>query len=291
MRIIYIGKFKKLWDEEYIARSFESLGHTVGRIEETTKYQNIIRDIEEFKPDIVIFAKLIQPYAEKLIEYLKEKKIVSVSWVFDLYWNYSREYQLKYPNFKADYVFTTDGGAHDWGNINHHCVRQGIYKPECVLEKGNIVNDVIFVGSFNPYNNERNKILDLVNRDFDLKWFGKNNDADVRGMKLNRLYAESKIVIGDSVYSPYYWSNRVVETLGRGGFLIHAEVEGIKDEYPYLVTYKRGDYADLKSKIEYYLTHETERKKIIKKNYEWVLNNYTCDKKCNTIINHVKACR
>lgn len=288
MRIIYIGKFKKLWDEEYIARSFESLGHTVGKIEEVGSYKYLLKDIDSFKPDLVIFAKLIQPYAEQLLEDLKKRKIISVSWVFDLYWNYNREYQLKYPNFKADYVFTTDGGLHDWGEINHNCVRQGIYEPECVLEKGKKVNDVIFVGSFNGFNPERNKIFEQIEKDFNFKWIGKHDSDEMRGMKLNRLYAESKIVIGDSVYSPHYWSNRIVETLGRGGFLIHMEVEGLKEEYPHLITYKRGNYADLKSKIEYYLTHEKERNAIIKKNYKWVKDNYTCEKQCQKLLDFIK---
>lgn len=289
MRILYIAKFHKMWDEEYIARSFEMLGHTVGRVDEGSKYRQIIADIDIFKPDFVIFAKFRQPFAQDVIDYCKSKKIKTVCWVFDLYFGYNRQHQLKLPSFSADYVVTTDGGDHDWSiyGINHGVVRQGIYKPECVLEKGDNIYDVLFVGSFNPYNKERNRILDLVNSDFSLKWIGKNNDNEIRGMKLNRLYAQSKIVVGDSVYSPHYWSNRVVETLGRGGFLIHVEVEGLKEAYPHLVTYKRGDYDDLKSKIEYYLAHDKERNDIIKKNHKWVLDNYTCDKQCEKLCQNL----
>lgn len=291
MKIIYIAKFNKMWDEEYIARGFEDLGHTVGRVSESSKYRQIIADIEVFKPDVVIFAKFRQVFAQDVIDYCKSKGIKTVCWVFDLYWGYNREHQLKTPAFNADYVFTTDGGNYDkWKErgIKHNCVRQGIYKPECVLEKGEKIYDVLFVGSFNPYNKERNRILDLVNADFSLKWIGKNNDNEVRGMKLNRLYAETKVVVGDSVYSPHYWSNRVVETLGRGGFLIHAEVEGLKETYPHLVTYKRGDYEDLKQKIEYYLKNDKQRNDIIKKNYKWVRDNYTCSKQCQRLIDFIK---
>lgn len=289
MKIIYIAKFHKMWDEEYIARGFEALGHTVGRIDEASKYRQIISDIDYFKPDFVIFAKFRQPFAQDVIDYCKTKGIKTVCWVFDLYFGYNRQHQLKLPSFRADYVFTTDGGDHDWSiyGINHQVVRQGIYKPECVLEKGEKIYDVLFVGSFNPYNKERNRILDLVNADFSLKWIGKNNDNEIRGMKLNRLYAEAKVVVGDSVYSPHYWSNRVVETLGRGGFLIHVEVEGIKEAYPHLVTYKRGDYDDLKEKIEYYLKNDAERERIIKLNHKWVLDNYTCEKQCEKICQNL----
>jgi spore maturation protein CgeB len=125
-------------------------------------------------------------------------------------------------------------------------------------------------------------VLAKIEADFNLTWIGKNDANEMRGTALNYLYAKTKVVVGDSVISPNYWSNRVVETLGRGGFLIHKEVEGIKEEYPYLVTYT--DYGDLKAKITYYLAHDDERMEIIKKNYEWVLNNYTCDKKCAELI-------
>lgn len=290
MKIIYIAKFNKMWDEEYIARGFEDLGHTVGRINEATRVRDILRDIQSFKPDLVIFAKFQQPHAEQVINECKRLKIKTVCWVFDLYFGYNRQYQLESPAFKADYVFTTDGGEHDWFRyaINHNCVRQGIFERECVLVEDEKEHDVIFVGSFNPYNVERNKILEKIDKDFDFKWFGKEDSDAIRGMKLNELYAKSKIVVGDSVYSPHYWSNRVVETLGRGGFLIHMEVEGLKEAYPHLVTYKRGDYEDLKKKIEYYLKNDKQRNDIIKKNYKWVRDNYTCSKQCQRLIDFIK---
>lgn len=287
MRILYIGKFGRLWDEEYIARSFEMLGHTVGRESENTSLREMLRDIDDWKPDIVLFAKLQLPYAEKLLEECKKRKIKTVCWIFDLYWGYSREHRIKTDAcFKADRVFTTDGGNDlkwDVAGIYHDCVRQGIYTPECVMLEGEKIYDVVFVGSDNP-NNNRGEMLEKIRKDFDFHWFGKEDTNAVRGMELNKLFAQTKVVVGDSVYSPHYWSNRVVETLGRGGFLIHAEVEGLKEEYPHLVTYKRGDYADLEAKIQYYLDHDDERNDIIKKNFEWVRDNYTCEKKCRELI-------
>lgn len=290
MKILYIAKFNKMWDEEYIARSFEMLGHEVGRVNEDTRPAQIKADIEYFKPDVLLFAKFRQACAEEIINYCKAKGIKTVCWVFDLYWNYNREFQLKTPAFKADLVVTTDGGNDEkWKErgINHVCIRQGIYRPECLIEEAEKEHDVVFIGTMNPYNKERNLILEQVNNDFSFKWFGKRDDNEVRGMKLNRLFAKSKIIIGDSVYSPHYWSNRVVETLGRGGFLIHAEVEGLKEAYPHLVTYKRGDYEDLRKKIDYYLKNEKEREAIIKLNHKWVLDNYTCDKQCEKLCQNL----
>lgn len=292
MRIAYIGGFDKMWDEEYIARAFESLGHDVAKIRESRN--RIVMDLEEYKPDIIIWAKLRVPYPEHILQWAKNHKVPTVCWIWDLYWGYQREHFIKTnPMFKADYVITSDGGHNDkWEEvgIKHDCVRQGIYERECYLETSRTKEyDVIFVGTYNPYNFERNDMLELIEKDFDFHWFGKYNADEVRGPKLNRLFGKSKIVVGDSVYSPQYWSNRVVETLGRGGFLIHQDVPGLKEEYPYLVTYKRGDYKDLKRKIKYYLKNTKERNEIIKKNFEWVKKNHLCKHRCEQLLQCVQS--
>jgi hypothetical protein len=62
-----------------------------------------------------------------------------------------------------------------------------------------------------------------------------------------------KVLVGDSCLagSPArYWSDRIPETLGRGGFLIHPEVQGLEGQHPSLVTYPLGDFAVLRDKID-----------------------------------------
>lgn len=273
MKIGLIGKFRKLHDEEYIAQSFESLGNDVIRIEHGEQYTGDL--------DLLIIGKC------KDIP----KGYKTVSWLFDLYYDYHREHLVKTaPYFKTEIVFTTDGGhSKRWkeDGINHICVRQGIFKDECfmgMLQQSEY--DVVFVGSDNPIYPERTIIMRKLANRYKFCWFGKRNTEEIRGRMLNQLYARSKIVVGDSYPSPHYWSNRVVETLGRGGFLIHRYVEGIKEEYPDLVTYDGTD-KDLYEKIDYFLSHDEEREVIRRKNFELVKNNYTMDKKCKEILNYV----
>jgi spore maturation protein CgeB len=286
-RIAFIGKFTNLHDEEYIARSFETIGCEVYRIPQSLSPFDISKALENQPIDVILYCKWVcPPEVKKTIEILQRTGVKTVCWVFDIYFNYTREYQVKHASFfKSDFVFTTDNGNNerfkDLG-INHYCIRQGIYRDECVLlpfEK--IEHNITFVGSDNPIYPERSKIVKELNA----HWVGKKNTGEARGIALNELYAVSGVVIGDSWYSPYYWSNRVVETLGRGGFLIHQEVEGLKEEYPYLITYPRGDIDKLKELINYYLTHEKERRDIIKQNFQWVKDNYTMDKQCQKLLN------
>jgi len=292
MIIGLIGKFNNLHDEEYIARSFEMLGHRVIRIEQTQGEDYIHRKIVLTQPNILIFTKWnYGAVGFDAIKRGREWGMKTVCWLFDLYWNYEREYRItKDSYFKADYVFTTDGGNDDkWKamKINHHCVRQGIYEPECKILQLEDPQGIAFIGSENPFFTERTEMIRRVEKNYpNFRWYGKNNTNAVRGMDLNKIFSRIKIIIGDSVPSPQYWSNRVVETLGRGGFLIHRNVEGIKEEYPNLVTYD-GTFEDLKKKIDYYLEHEDERLSIIKKNHALVKSKYTMDKKCKELLNYI----
>lgn len=284
MRILYVGKFSSSDDEEHIAQSLENLGHEVIRLPMSMTEQEMHRKITLSRYDFILFAKW-EP-SQLIKEAIKNKNTKTVCWLFDLYWDYPRQYRLKSSwYFKADKVITTDGGEHPWSKIgiNHSCVRQGIFDKECYIEEFNEPDGVVFVGSDNPFFPERSKLMNQLNIDYQFEWIGKHSSKEARGPVLNSIYAATKIVVGDSVYSPGYWSNRVVETLGRGGFLIHREVEGIKEEYPFLVTYN-GKYDDLKSKIDYFMSHEEERRDIVIKNFNWVKEHYTYDKKCKELM-------
>lgn len=295
-RIAFIGKFARLYDEEYIARSFEMLGHEVLRLSPELGLNNLFARIDEWKPDICLFTKYEPPEGGKLfLQQLKKRGITSVCWLFDLYWDYPREHLIRAASyFRADVVATTDGGHEElWkkAGVNHILVRQGIYAPECYRDP--IAKDpphkVVFVGSDNALNEERSRTLRKLMRCYgnDFHWFGRMNTHEMRGGALNELYSDSAVVFGDSVWSPHYWSNRVVETLGRGGFLIHVDVPGIKDEYPYLVTYKRNAPEYLFSVIDHYLNNPGEREKIIQTNFEWVRHKYTMDKKCAELLSKI----
>jgi hypothetical protein len=291
MRLAIIGKFGRIHDEEYIARSFEMLGHVVCRVDERYPTDQVVQFVDAFKPDYVLWTKFFVLEAKKLRAYFKKYK--TICWVFDLYWGHEREYRItNHPAFSADYVFTTDGGHDEFFSrvgIRHWCVRQGIYAKECFMLKPQPSDIIAFVGSESLVNPDRVKMLAFVENEYknQFKWYGRYNTNEVRSVALNDLYSEVAIVVGDSHYSPHYWSNRVVETLGRGGFLIHQEVPGLKEEYPDIVTYKRGDLDDLKIKINYYLKHEKERWAIVRKNFEFVKRHYTMDKKCSQLLSFV----
>lgn len=73
-------------------------------------------------------------------------------------------------------------------------------------------------------------------------------------------------------------SDRVYETLGRGGFLIHPWIDGMELEFQdceHLVYYEYGDFAGLKAKIDYYLEAHEERECIRSAGHEYVKRHCT----------------
>ncbi|MEX2253026.1 MAG: glycosyltransferase, partial [Thermoleophilaceae bacterium] len=104
----------------------------------------------------------------------------------------------------------------------------------------------------------------------------------IRGPLLADLYASIKVVVGDSCLLPgdhgRYWSDRIPETLGRGGFLLHPWVGGIDDHFTdgeHLRLWPAGDWRELQRLIEHYLRNDDERRRIAEAGRLHVLENHT----------------
>src|SRR3990167_10071330 len=114
-RISIIGEFTKRWNEEAYARGFEELGIVVQRIPEFSfDVSEAITFIENFEPDLILFAKLQVLYRDVFLNIIKKRGIPTASWTFDLYVGLRREILLDTdPIFRADFVFGPDGGHSD----------------------------------------------------------------------------------------------------------------------------------------------------------------------------------
>ena len=86
---------------------------------------------------------------------------------------------------------------------------------------------------------------------------------------------------------PDYWSDRIYETIGRGGFLIHPYIKGLEREFEdkkHLVFYEYNNLSQLQELIDYYLEHEDEREKIRISGHEFVKNNYTYKNRWESVL-------
>jgi len=293
MKMVFIARFKRVCDEEPMAKAFEACGFEVVRVEEdTTTVNDALAVIKSVKPDFVLFTKLQIPNAGFLIKNLRRLGIPSVSWTFDLLLGHPpRERVIDTFHFlRADLVLLTDAGhikEYRGRGVNQHVLRQGIAEEFCYRgepdEKYDF--DIVFVGSKNPSFPYRQELLGFLSAQYREKftWIGKDNTFAVRGHELNKLYASAKVIIGDSMYGPHYWSNRIYEVIGRGGFLIRPYIDGLDEHFEYykdFVPYYYGDFKGLREKIDYYLEHPEDRERIAAHGFNTVKEKHLFKHRC-----------
>lgn len=303
MRVSYFGTFKPYYStENYIAHAFRELGHTVECTEERelTCEKEAYNIVENFKPDLILFCKC-RSYRFDPTRMMKslQKRYLTTSWIFDPYVGFSGMQTRalmtrdRRPPFCLDLVYTTDGGHHDiyrgYG-IETHTLRQGIHEPDAYLGKAYPLKEqIIFLGNrTSPFYDNRRKLYDDLTKRYKtkFKWYGE--ESIIRGDNLNNLLASVKIVVGDSLPGKHYWSNRIYEVLGRGGFLLHPEVEGLDKEFTpfkHFVPFERDNFDQLTELIDYFLIHDKERERIRLEGHKYCKENYTYKHRVQEFIN------
>lgn len=271
MLIAYIGRFNFIHDEEQNAKALEKLGCKVVRFDEDSFNRNSFCNINtllNLKPDFVFYAKLEVPGRDESITTCKNAGIKTVSWHPDLYFGMPRQTEILTNNiFKSDFVFSPDGGNQErFKNlgINHHIIRQGINDEDIGFGNEIYDLDVIYIGSI--YTQERHDLVTNLQQRYGNRftWLGAKGTNEVRGKYLSDVMTSSKIVVGDSYPSDYYWSNRLYEVLGRGGNLIHPYVAGVEKEYDVDVdfkVYERNNFKMIFDLIDESLEHDTSARR------------------------------
>jgi hypothetical protein len=276
VNIIYIDKFDHFFSSgNYITTAFNELGINVTKVPLETALTKIKQIITSNKPDFVLCGKGAD-YFGILLPWLNQQNILVVHWSFDRLFYLDRAQTIirKRKLYLSDLVCTTDGGCDDqWKaqfGVDHITLRQGLHAPDRVWVDPIAVDcDIIFVGSV--YNEYRKKLVNFLQDTYGKKFkvFGASeNPCDqIRGLELNKLLRSTKVVVGDSLPGNYYWSNRLYEQRGRGGFLLHPATVGMEQEFVIgeeLVVFPRHDMNSLKTTIDYYCDHDDEREKIRK---------------------------
>lgn len=309
-----VGNFSAPWcSEVHWAKSLEKLGHSVTKKQENEINRNdLIKEVPGH--DMFLWIRTWNGHVTlQDLNAIRAMGIPSVNVHLDLFIGISREATLDTdPRWRTDFVFTADGDpksqevfkAH---GINHYWLRAGVFDEACVMFEPNddpeLQGDIVFVGGGKEYNHPewpyRKKLIEFLENTYPDQYVKYGHPQRlVREDDLNQLYANAKIVIGDSLnvgfHHPNYWSDRVYETTGRGGFIIHPQIEGIQDEFSTLdfktddggfwdkapapvelVTYEYDNFQMLKDRIDYFLKEEKYRKEIQKNGFERTKRDHT----------------
>lgn len=303
--ILYGNHSISYTSESHHALSLEALGHTVIRLQETTvTTEEVLRQSLDSDGLIWIhshgFINQGNISMLSVLQTLKERNIPTMAYHLDLYMGLERwkEYEGG-TYFKVQHFFTVDKLMAEW--LNGNTETKGHYLPAGVLESETYVldmqkkYDVVFVGSrgYHPEWPYRSKLIDWLRATYKDRFYHFGNDGlgVKRGRELNEVYAQSRVIVGDTLCPgftyPWYFSDRVFETLGRGGFIIHPYIYGIENLFNInteLITYTYNNFRELKQKIDFFIENEDSRETIRKAGHERVLKEHTYRHRWSSII-------
>lgn len=311
VRVAFMGNFRvpHTSENDYLWTMRERLGFDVTPLQESTTPWETLRKTA-IESDLFLWVHthgwdmLDYPMTQVLAD-LRALGVPSVAYHLDLFQRIDRwgVYEA-HPYFQMDHFFTVDKVMADWLNENTptkgYFLRPGVVERDCFIDERPKTRDIVFVGSY-KYHHEwpyRKQLIDWLQETYRGRFqlWGPHGHGLVRGTELNKLYGETKVVIGDTLCPgfdyPYYTSNRAYEVLGHGGFLIHPRITGMEEELidgRDLVYYDYNDFDGLKRKIDYYLEHDDERDAIMRCGNATVTASYTYTHRLGELFSTLKG--
>lgn len=312
MQITFLGNFTVPYtSENHYLRTLRDLGHEVLYFQEgKAKGQEVLNSALKSDYFFWVHTHGWKPVTgainiRELLGTLKKAKIPSFGYHLDLWMGIERQKDLYTdPYWKIDYFFSVDKSMVKFLNSNPRFPKSfympaGVLKNECErLEEycGEFKHDVVFVGS-RRYHSEwpyRPKLIDWLASEYGpgFAHYGGDGLGVVRGRELNAVYLSSKIVIGDTLCKgfnyPYYLSDRIFETTGRGGFIIHPYIKGLEDLFVVgkeIVVYEYNDFETLRNLIDKYLLEAEERETIRMAGNARTFKDHTYTNRLSDILN------
>lgn len=240
MRILFIGNHAAPYSTESdIRKTLEQMGHQVDAIQESPGL-NPLQIVTSAKQPLLAYDRTIWMHTHGwdwhgMDMFVEAARPIAIT--LDLFRGLARhdpKYVETHPWFKCKYFFQPD--EPDW--LREHGVN-AFWSPPAVLEDSCYVAEldkdheafgkVVFVGSrqYHPEWPWRAQLVDFLEKRYKDKFVLYEHSSGLRGDKLNRVYANAAVVVGDSCFaSPEsaYTSDRLFETLGRGGNLIYPRI-------------------------------------------------------------------
>lgn len=277
-----LGNFKNPYSSEnHHARALEHLGHKVLKLQEGAVEGNLILS-KALGSKMFVWIhthdwKTPGRSMKEVLALLKKAKIPTVAYHLDLWFGLKRQKDMETDDYwNIEHFFTVDPKMAQY--LNEKTKTKGYYLPAAISEdyvhRGKYVkkydHDIVFIGS-KSYHEEwpyRQILIDWLKQTYGPRFahYGWDGIENVRGEDLNDLCASAKVIVGDSLCPNMnyegYWSDRVYEILGRGGFLVHPRIKGMEKTFSNgldLVYYDFGDFNQLETIIDFALEHPEDR--------------------------------
>lgn len=289
--IPYIGNFKPPYSTENdIAWALTENGHDVYHVQEDDWSAGRVGlpatsglwDLEEI-PFVLWTRTWPTPpdrVAAELAPY-RDAGIPIVGYHLDVWWGLTRQADIYTdPYFRdVDLLVTADGGSQRLFNaagIRHKWMPPAVSERHPWLPTPNLNPDrwptgVVFVGNeqYHPEWSHRTEMVQRLSKRYGRQFTsipGKGRPA-IRGQDLADIYASAGVVVGDSCFAgirPRYWSDRVPETLARGGLLAHPDTDwsGMFSPGYELEAWRIGDWDGMFGVIDRMLEWDDDEKEL-----------------------------
>ena len=297
--IAILGNFREPYSTENdLAWTLRDMGHEVVEAQEDgTTTEEILAACHGI--DLLVYIRTHGWHTpgrmslDDLWEALRRQHTRTCSFHLDRYWGLNefdqRERRIgNHAFWRTERVFTADGGNQDKfaaKGVKHYWLPPGVSKRWCYqgTPQPELLCDIGFVGArhYHPEYAFRTQLIEFLEDTYGDRFRIFNG---YRGESLNDLYASIPIMVGDSCFAgaDHYWSDRVPETLGRGGFLIHPATSGLT--IPGLVTFTPGNLDELKDRIDYYLNKALIRSYLRIAAARWVYDHETYHNRMSTLL-------
>ena len=277
---------------------------------------NLIRLVEEERPDILFHSAFTDQIKKETYRYLKENtKTTTLNWFSDDAWRF--DVFTKEMCWYFDYSITADKDSVRKYNLigyKNVILSQFAATPETYpkLDLSHIY-DVSFVGQ--PHGDRRETIKRIRDEKINISTFGygwkevgfkkrwnkrfKNfpilqfDKGKISHEEMVRVFNQSKINLNLAASSVENSLDQIkarnFEVPCCGGFLLTKRVPHLGDYYEIdkeIACYENVD--DMIEKIKYYLTHEDERKTIAKAGYERTIRDHTYQRRFRDIFGQIK---
>jgi glycosyl transferase family 1 len=285
VKIVFLGNFEPVHStESHHKWTWEKLGHQVVALQENKTTTDAVvaacKDAQLFQwTHTHGFVPGGTILLTEMLDRIHGLGVKTFSYHLDVFWLLNqwdkREDNIgKHPSWRVQHFFSTDG-SHDqakWKSrgVNHHWLPPGVVESGCFEGsfQPSLACDVGFIGSVNyhPEHSFRGIMVQALRNRYGSRFRAFQGHRE-RG--LNDLYASCKVTVGDHCFAgrPRYWSDRLPEACGRGGFVIYPLVEGLTIP---TVTYLPQNLPDLFTKIDHYLERPEKREVIRKSCHEHV---------------------
>jgi tetratricopeptide (TPR) repeat protein len=282
-----------LIQESHLKKGLEDLGHRVVVWDEchqndtSVHIKAVLDELAEIRPDVIL---QIESLRNRLIlEGIEEVNVLTAFYALDIHLNYywHKEYAKLFDVVlvsQKDYI----------PRLKKEGIQNAYWFPWAidpdVLKDHQLARDldISFVGMVDDHHRKkRAQIIKEISGRFHLHLFGTSMGNRIPQSEMARVFSRSKIILNESIAGELNF--RVFEALACGGMLLTERVKnGIQDLFQdgiHLITYGP---ENLPEKIEYYLHHEEERRRIAQQGKEQVYKYHTIKSRAEELTGILK---